>query len=570
MLQGRSARVPAGGSWPDQPPSGGPGPASYDAHRPMAASAGFDKGPSRPPFGSSTPRDFECGDIVTPAPGSYTALWQPDRPPPKPGGAKAAFASKAPRFAPAPAAPGGDTTGPGSYISPPVWAQHKPRLPGGRGQGRVSWQKVATAPSIPTQGQNNGYEEGPGGELVQQRGEDRYTGRRILPTDRFDARQDDCVGPGEYDPELPGGRAGGYLAPLPSAPQRGACDPPREQEGAPGPGQYEVASPTAEADRRRAEAAALQGCPAPQQTTAAFRSQMRRQPWAYTTSAVTPGPGTYQAAEAAQNLMQPQPPRQCISKIRRPPSSEPGRGPLPRRPVQMRKAEEAAPGPGAYDPMVDGFGPARCPADAAVPPLPRACHKGCAAGHQPRSLRFGSSATAAPGPGEYKPPVELVDGVRRKIHGRYGAFGSTAQRFPIKRAERDRGPGAYDCPVKLDPSNLRRRDQRTAVFASRSAQHDGFRVEQGPSCADYQAVQPWGGAITGPISIPRSPRFDASPPPLEPRAPPRLADGGCAPARPGGQSIPKAARFATRPPDSPGPGEYTPPRPLLKQSYNVS
>ena len=140
------------------------------------------------------------------------------------------------------------------------------------------------------------------------------------------------------------------------------------------------------------------------------------------------------------------------------------------------------------------------------------------------SLRFESPATTdkqTPGPGYYTDGTEgntaLASNLHRKVKGRYGVFGSTAQRFPLKKATRHIGPGTYTPKQDSNPAELRRRDMRTSTFVSAVDRIPKLK-ENTPGVGEYN---------------------------VQKRA---LSSGGF---------VPSELRFKPiKPSESPGPGEY--------------
>eukprot|EP00755_Sulcionema_specki_P019498 Sspe_Gene.69630::Locus_41054_Transcript_1_3_Confidence_0.500_Length_1796::g.69630::m.69630 len=323
------------------------------------------------------------------------------------------------------------TPGPGSYektSSIKVVPTQPPAGPAGR-QKAINWIKVATAPSIPAPSQSYGYEEGTHGELIQGR----------PPATGHAGKGCDTAGPGEYEP-----RDDVTRRKITYATDFGKCKTSRENEvpkevaARPGPGSYDV-NGGCFAKCQTTEDEAKASCVFASST---FRNFIDKR------AAELPGPGTYSLKSTFES-------RADF---------------LGRNQGELNQAfgttvstktdrVEAQPGPGQYTVKSDFDKPK---------PKWEVSHGAFIS----TSSRFEDVKTTnkqTPGPGYYQEANErnsLVSKLHRRVAGRYGVFGSTAQRFPVQKPQITTGPGSYDPKDNVNPAEIRRRDLRTSAFVS--------------------------------------------------------------------------------------------------------
>eukprot|EP01060_Flectonema_neradi_P033348 TRINITY_DN5584_c0_g1_i1.p1 TRINITY_DN5584_c0_g1~~TRINITY_DN5584_c0_g1_i1.p1 ORF type:complete len:551 (+),score=89.61 TRINITY_DN5584_c0_g1_i1:37-1689(+) len=438
---------------------------------------------SVPPFSSSVDRNAAAStQMQTPGPGHYGG----ETVVPRSGSSQLSsqFASRTSRMHLTKSL----TPGPGSYPTQSTWGRDHTPQPASTQQERykaINWIKIATAPSIPAPSQSFGYEEGTRGELVQGK----------APTTGHAGRGTDCAGPGEYTPNYD------VSKPKPSALNFGKSktgrsihDISKETANRPGPGSYNLAAAAAPDDNPEDR----------KPLTSAFASTTVRN-FVDKNSKNLPGPGTYNSkssfATRASYLVQSG--GECQQAF--------GTTPHPKEEDSAAKAKAAAPGPGHY----------RVQSDFDVAKSKWSTNHG---GFSGTSLRFCDPATTdklTPGPGYYTDGTEgntaLASNLHRKVKGRYGVFGSTAQRFPTKKVNKQIGPGSYTPKRDSNPAELRRRDLRTSIFLSAVDRIPRLK-EITPGVGEYNV----------------HPRANSS-----------------------GGFVPSELRFRPmKPSDSPGPGEY--------------
>lgn len=332
-----------------------------------------------------------------------------------------AFASRIGRFnQPASAVPG-----PGTYdaqlpashntaiiMSPPIAA-------GGRGLspvsasnnnnnnaakrgGGVDWVKVATAPSIPCGPQSFGYEEGPGGALVQQPAP--YHGHDGTPRDLPDA--------GEYQPSFRAVKPSTQV-PTFAVSRSQRTDPAKSNTRSNlGPGCYSYEN-TAKPNLLLASA------------KSAFNSRTER---IFVPGSDLPGPGEYNVAA-----------RSSFQDLKHYLAGHPEEFSVfgssqaeARVPVKSR-----APGPGEYD-----------VARPSVVVRDKSRHNAVFTSSVDRfEADRRSTQMGLPGPGAYEIAEvgSLRDRLSKVVPNRYGAFGSTSRRFDkTKQANESAGNGGDD------------------------------------------------------------------------------------------------------------------------------
>ena len=360
--------------------------------------------------------------------------------------------------APAPAASAA-TPGPGAYLQQASgFGRVSHRAPGVEALGApeepaVRWERVPTAPSIPTRKQCFGYEEGPDGELVLQRMVNHGYGGMT---------HEDSAGPADYRPNVsvtkPMGRVvdfaktGGHST-FDARPAEAGYLGQEQAYHAPRPGQLAPSKP----DPRAVGADTSGGAPtrdgAPRKS-AVFSSAVGRtriDVGDKLQADATPGPGTYYRPIPAF--------RRSIAQL---PSTFGSNAPRFEDELRTMSASKAAPGPGQYlgtestwdkrqRARARHLGPKHGGRAPGAPP-PR----GGGIAFDSTSTRFdgrglgGRSATAAGasiGPGSYDHPG-LAEDVGKRLTSRTGAFGTSTRRFASQPGEATRlampGPGEYD------------------------------------------------------------------------------------------------------------------------------
>eukprot|EP00798_Chlamydomonas_sp_ICE-L_P004422 gene4422-14554_t len=264
--------------------------------------------------------------------------------------------------------------------------------------------QAATPPSIPTQNQSFGYEEGTSGTLVLQKPSD--------PIHTGEGEGIDKVGPGSYD--VPTNTLGG---PKVTAVAWGNSKTKRDivpKSSVPGPGSYNpsgVSKPSSNAIVVTINGVDLQfgGSGGSSQFASKVPLNANRKPLAHQ---ITPGPGAYQVESMGK-------------KGQRPPHDMQFFGATSKRASQIDPTKSLAapsyfrnPGPGAYEESRRAVSARASLSD----PKP----------FQTTAQRFKSPSTIAPGPGEYKPDYiqNLVKDIEdRAVISRGGVFGSTAARW---------------------------------------------------------------------------------------------------------------------------------------------
>lgn len=385
------------------------GPGTYDVKDPSQ----WRVKSSHAPFSSTSERmTHEAKELNTPGPGSYAAEASPTKPQrPKPS---STFASRTARML-------GEQElsrrallpGPGTYSADPSrspWgakdkqSASQQRASGSPSGKAINWIKVSTAPSIPAPQQSYGYEEGPKGELIQQK----------PPSVGFSGRSDlECAGPGYYhvdDGVVRPNKA--KLAPF------GASRVPRmgvpiakEVLLRPGPGSYDVGGggggANAGSSSKDGGAEAEEVKP-----SSVFLSSTSRDKLSFSRKSDTPGPGAYNvqpkwraagegpdgagAVGVAEHLHAF---GSTCKKVQQPATEQ--------HPVPVFNPD--VPGPGAYDDHRRAF--------------------------------------ANPGP----PLAPTAAAAGEKDHASHGAFNSTAQRFTLSKTTEKLtpGPGYYSAADRI-------------------------------------------------------------------------------------------------------------------------
>jgi len=508
--------------------------------------------------------------MTTPGPGSYSLAGDLLAKGPDLARKSSQFASKAPRLATETELPKKALTpGPGAYrdVRAEPWAPATQTVPAGGGSARqaINWIKVATAPSIPAPSQSYGYEEGVRGELVQQRAPQQgHAGKGV-----------DTVGPGEYEP-----RDGICRSRMPVA-EFGRSRSGRTRYIAkdigsrPGPGAYDAKMTSGEG-----------GSGATGKPTHVFASSTVRQ-FVNPAEAALPGPGTYTTPSQFKN-------RADFLASQQAPADRAAFGSTLSVPIGGPAKQAEQPGPGTYT------------AKSSFNKEPSRWNVNHGA-FSSTQVRFGEVPTTekfTPGPGFYQDGTErtaLSAQLGRRIAGRYGVFGTTAQRFPVQQPKVSVGPGSYNPPDKINPAEIRKRDVRQACFLS-NVERKGISLksqEETPGVGSYEVTSTFKGIRT---EYPKGtndlePRFrpekpsDRTPGPGEYD---QTADdlsskvlGGvmvtdrrgrlCRTSHRGldknGNTRPigdRALRFQGRKTDTPGPGQYDSTGSLIKKTFNIT
>eukprot|EP00756_Hemistasia_phaeocysticola_P016557 Hpha_TRINITY_DN15483_c0_g4::TRINITY_DN15483_c0_g4_i1::g.176349::m.176349 len=564
----RSVRGPQGGSGATGP-TVGPGTyreRDFDSQKVRFSSA---------PFSSSTERSVSAGGpMTTPGPGSYIHHGDMLVKGPDLARKSSQFASKAPRLLTETELPKKALTpGPGAYrdVRAEPWVPASQTVPASGGSSRhaINWIKVATAPSIPAPSQSYGYEEGVRGELIQQR----------APQQGHAGKGGDTVGPGEYEPRDGMCRSRMPVAEFGRSRSGRASNVPKDAGSRPGPGAYEAKTSVGQGDGT-----------ATAKSTCVFASSTVRQ-FVNPNEAALPGPGTYTTPSQFKT-------RADFLASQQAPADRTAFGTTLSAPLGKREGDQ--PGPGAYT------APSSFNKEASRWNVNHGAFSST-------SVRFGEAGGATtekftPGPGFYTDGTErtaLSAQLSRRIAGRYGVFGTTAQRFPVQQPKVTVGPGSYNPPDKVNPAEIRKRDLRQACFLS-NVERKGIvqkAQEETPGVGSYEAKTAFGPVPTGMrTEHPKGtndlePRFrperptDLTPGPghYESTAQDLAAKvfGGVVVTdrrgrmgktshrgmdrtgntRPVGD---RSLRFPSRKTDTPGPGQYDATGTLIKKTFNIT
>mmetsp|Transcript_10664 Transcript_10664/g.20691 ORF Transcript_10664/g.20691 Transcript_10664/m.20691 type:complete len:491 (-) Transcript_10664:1997-3469(-) len=477
---------------------------------------------SSAPFSSKTQRVLEQGFSYNPGPGAYE---MPDKLV-KPilydqFGRKrstAQFASRTKRFKWKAKSPG---PGPGQYelrkdSKSSKTSHHKPeRL------GEPLWQRLQTAPSIPSLNQKFGYHETPEGELVLQKGaEVVHTGTKA-----------DSIGPGHYNIET-GQKAGGTKwHKYGSKREDVAAKTPTKDLG---PGAYHLSDRSFKSK-----------VPSP-----FFKSSSKRiRPIADSekgkeTRSLSPGPGYYDPTKNLSIEAKYVPERlqffgSCAARF------------------QAQKDEYAEVGPGKYDSHALTIS-AKLPRDLKVP-------------FSSGVSRFDAKVEEVPGPGAYR-DQSLVDNLMKKV-GASGSSFNSQRRFQNLSSDNSPGPGHYPIrPAKYVGSHNSANKKESSMFLSKVTKLADLSVKEHPAPGTYEM------SLSKDMSDKSDSFFKHSPKRFKETKQDKLGPGYYTPqnlSKPRFENkgfINREARFKEREPeDSPGPGEYheeTQPK-WTKQSHNA-
>ena len=497
------------------------GPGSYEASVPT-----FKPKSGMAPFSSTTERRTGELPLNTPGPGSYapppSSIKVSSRPSPQ-------FASTSERMMGERArARMMELPGPGAYTGdlvkdPPIKTQS---IPGSfhRGKG-INWVKVATAPSIPASGQNHGYEEGRGGQLVQQSVPPLHTGVGM-----------DVPGPGSYDASIDKIKNYGKLQ---SSFGKPSSKKPAENFGL-GPGSYEGELVIkAKADRPNSMFASTTG-----------RSKLAPDSYG-------PGPGAFKVKSSFPSL---------VEHLAANPDTYSAFGSSSANPRPDPRRDEI-PGPGSYISELN---------------KPRTVAKGGATScFNSGAVRFGSAPSTVPGPGAYSEgKVGFVDRLQQKRNGRYGVFGTTSPRF-TREVTKDVPPvGTYETnKPETNPADLRRKDLRSSAFRSTAPKSPAIvtaavakQDAERPLCYDSKIdwPKPYNNSKVFVSSVPRftSNRHDEEVP-----GPGSYNTSNFKPGAPNQKapSFGKGSRFdSVGFENTPGPGSYHSAGSLNKKTFNIT
>eukprot|EP00743_Colponemidia_sp_Colp-15_P002836 GILK01003068.1.p1 GENE.GILK01003068.1~~GILK01003068.1.p1 ORF type:complete len:495 (-),score=79.96 GILK01003068.1:101-1585(-) len=303
-----------------------------------------------------------------------------------------------------------EAPGPGSYSGINDWSKRPSTYHANTSElhskdKNVKWLRVTSAPSIPAPGQSYGYEEGPNGQLVQQKN----------PEYVHNGTHQHSVGPGQYRGlEQWQPRKGVDFG---RSPSRTLISSTVTQE-TPGPGYYVYeggAAPTTSA--------------LPPKTSSVFKSRVTRDIAKTKEEEVeAPGPGAYQIPGTF--------------RVEKKPEKHQFFGSTSDR--WMDKPEfESIPGPGQYESVVSSINVKKNLAWAQAP-------------FQTTTQRFNINSKTKgvsalpPGPGAYEKPSMAAE-LTKRVWGRSGAFGSTEKRFHV--ASQDNlltpGPGQYQNELNI-------------------------------------------------------------------------------------------------------------------------
>ena len=498
------------------------GPGSYDASIPT-----FKPKSGMAPFSSTCERRTGELPLNTPGPGAYA---------PPSSSLKVASNRPSPQFASTSERMMGersrarmmDLPGPGSYTGdivkePPTrnltvsGSFHKAK--------GINWIKVATAPSIPTVGQNHGYEEGNGGQLVQQVVPIAHTGVGM-----------DVPGPGSYNPSPEAVKSHGKLHLSFGKP---SVKKPLEN-GVPGPGSYDLVAPRV-----------------PDRPTSMFASTTGRSKLA--PDSYGPGPGAFRVKSAFPSL---------VEHLAANPDTYSAFGSSSTNPRYEPRRDEI-PGPGSY--LSGGVN------------QPRAVAKGGATScFNSGAVRFGETPSSVPGPGAYSEggKVGFVDKIKQKRGGRFGVFGTTSPRLPREVVKVVPPVGTYETnKPEVNPADLRRKDLRSSAFRSLAPKSPAIVPS---SVAKVNAERPltYDGKIDWPkpynnskVFVTSVPRFTSDRRDEEVPGPGSYDTDNFKPSAPEKKatSFGKGHRFESVGfENTPGPGSYYTPQSLNKKTFNIT
>eukprot|EP00698_Gefionella_okellyi_P000642 TRINITY_DN10568_c0_g1_i1.p1 TRINITY_DN10568_c0_g1~~TRINITY_DN10568_c0_g1_i1.p1 ORF type:complete len:513 (-),score=80.82 TRINITY_DN10568_c0_g1_i1:813-2351(-) len=485
------------------------GPGSYIGHHEYRNAHGY------APFCSTAARLPGNSSFVTPGPGTYQApsSLNVERAPVK----STAFKSRSERFKQYE----NEMPGPGTYDLSQPWLKAS-SAPAPANDRSLTWVRIATVPSIPAPQQSYGYEDGPSGELVQQK----------APVQGYTGKPSDLIGPGGYNPT---DKLLHKAAPTISWARSRTLQRDRKPLNPnPGPGTYEVAG------RLRVRE--------PHKPSAAFASRdARLNQKVPEVDEITPGPGAYRLPDPFYRD--------------RVPNNLQFFGSTQKRLLDNKSSN---PGPGAYDDPRSAI---------------KAQKKFTLADHgafDTTAPRFTEANVMAelPGPGAYDPAIKraFTADQRKKASG---PFGTTSSRF-IESSSLAPGPGAYESgPVAAaTPVAEWQRKQKSAAFASTTSRLADVPADDRPAPGAYDVI--------GPVL---KPSFNKKGGLLSKSKRSTLGDGSLGPGpgaytpvdtlspTVGAKSSAFASnerRFKEHHHFTPGPGAYTTQQPLLKRSFNVT
>ena len=501
------------------------GPGSYDAKV-----ADFKPKSGMAPFSSTTERVTGLAtSFKTPGPGSYNTSI--------PG--KASFGQGSPQFLSQSQRGVGlfsanDVPGPGAYSGELV-VDHKNRQPvKPKKPNDITWVKVATAPSIPASGQSYGYEEGQAGELVQ----------TCAPYVGHTGQGGDQPGPGEYDPSVNAIKKSSMKTKFSASGKRSEVVP-RELRDHPGPGAYDP--------QNCGTGDAFKGGVAARKPQSSFASSTSRN-FISASARDGPGPGSYKPPSSFVSLRE---------HLAAQPESFHAFGSSGKQP--HNPGREEIPGPGAYSPPVTF---------TAGHPT-----SGVGSSFASKTTRFIQGPREfTPGPGGYEAVAgTLEEKLSKKVHGRYGVFGSTSQRFKEIPPVSNASPATYNAPsLDFNPAELRRKDKRSSVFRSGTKREAPFakppKETEGAGTQYYNVKLDWPKPSHG--AMPKAPRFSPTTVDVDAPGPGDYAARSAfdlAKTVPSKSSLPKASRFPhEKVADGPGPGAYNAPSSLIRKTFNIT
>lgn len=467
------------------------------------------------PFSSTEERQTGKVSSQTPGPGTYnfdhSSIRISSRPSPQ-------FISRSERM-------GGerqrmremDTPGPGAYAPPVVQAPPaaiKSR-PFHAGEG-INWVKVATAPSIPSQGQSNGYEEGLGGQLVQQ--------------GVSQGRVSSSPGPGAYSPALDSLKSHGKIYQSFGR----SHSAPRPNDSTPGPGSYNV--------NFVQDSVPMRGGVGSSRMHSMFASTTGRAK--LSPDSYGPGPGGYRVVSGFKSLKQ---------HLAANPDAYSAFGSSAKNPRTIIP-DNKVPGPGSYTGAVTSM---------KTRPSPQ---------FSSSSQRFVGHESFVPGPGTYEDSrAVFTSGIDSKTKGRFGVFGTTSSRFTNDHVDQLPPVGTYDTLKDIpNPADARRRDLRSSAFKAPSRPRSDAADDRPLS---YAAPKEWAKPqSTSNAFIATVPRFgiqsvDSVPGPGAYSADLNASRGNLG-KTPG---FGRGSRFgAAEYQNTPGPGSYTLPGTLNHKTFNIT
>lgn len=456
------------------------GPGAYESSpsrrvKPNAAAFGSSTEVERGAVGSGDPATIDHS-FVTPGPGAYAnANQQPWESPSKL--TSPVFQSKTQRDT-GTVKTTNQTPGPGAYVKQDTFGTRAKKKQNQISLGsimpndttktaKIKWARLPSAPSIPTQSQSFGYEQGPYGKLVRHKPANAgHTGR-----------PEDTIGPGEYDPmrglkSIHKSRATDFSK---SRVTRSLEQEIKQHAELPGPGQYIDPAPSASKDTQRASAIFKA---ATREKAALALGDMTKNP--------VPGPGSYSGGyKGFTNASKPE----HLQFFGSTGSRFEGGAP---------KEASLSPGPGSY------YSP---PSFSSERPYAMR-RKGKSAPFSCKKERFDHHAQPKEeylaAPGSYSMPTAMAETLS-KVTSRVQTFGSTTKRFDSLSSpahDTDNHESQLEKEMRAVQVNDRGSDRSSvatasqkaklsSVFASSSTRFKPLEKAIAPSPGEYEIQASW-------------------------------------------------------------------------------